>query len=168
MCDNMDKNLLYLQIIFLAAVVVNLISEKQLFLKILLLLLTFLFFIKELDAYVYNRDKYLYVGIGFTSILFLFILSNYITHIYYLIFFMCVVILYLYLYKVLFNTTFGTVIKSTTKEATIKIDDPFFKTKKEYSLKYSKKIEPGLTVILELSKSFVNKKPIKIKKVILK
>ncbi len=164
----MDKNLLYLQIIFLAAVVVNLIAEKQIFLKVLLLLLTFLFFIKEIDEYVYNKDKYLYVGIGFTSILFLFILSNYISHIYYLLFFMCAVILYLYLYKILFNTTYGTVIKSTSKEVTFKIDDAFFKTKKEFTLKYFKKIEVGSTIILELSKSIVNKKPIKIKKVILK
>lgn len=163
----MDKHVLYLQLIFLASIIVNLLVPKQLFLKILLLLLTFLFYLKETESYPYIKSKYNYVGIGFSVILLLFIISEYITHIYFLVFFMCAVVLYLYLFKVLFNTTYGVVVKSTSKTATIKIEDPFLKSKKEYVLNYSKKIDVGSIVILELSK-FIIKKPIKIKKVISK
>jgi len=162
----MDKHLIYLEVIFLISVITNLFVSKQLFLKILLMLLTFLFFLKETQSYVYNKSKYMYVGIGFVSILFLFILSDYITHIYFLVFFICSVVAYLYLYKVLFNTTFGVVTKVSSKEVTFKITDSFFKTKKEYSLSFTRKASINDVVILELSKSIVNKKPIKIKKVI--
>ena len=79
---------------------------------------------------------------------------------------MCVVILYLYLYKVLFNTTFGIVVKSTSSNITVKITDSFFKTKKEYTLKYSKKPKINSIAILALSTSFVDKKPIKVKQII--
>ncbi len=162
----MDKNLLYLQILFMFAVIVNIFVQNKLFLNILLVLLVFLFFFKEVDNYVYNRNKYMYVGIGFSTILVLFILTEYITHIYFLVFFMCGVVLYLYLYKVLFNTSYGTVIKSTTTSITFKIEDSFFKSKKEHTLKYSKKVPIGSTVLVELSKSIVSKKPIKVKKII--
>ncbi len=163
----MNKHLIYLELIFLVAVILNLFVPDMLTLKILFLLLTFLFFIKELDAFTYNRAKYKYVGIGFTSILFLFILAQYITHIYFLVFFMCAVILYLYLYKVLFNTTFGVVIKSLATTITVKITDPFFKTKKEYILKCFKKPKLNSIIILNLSKSFVDKKPISVKQIII-
>lgn len=164
----MDKHILYLEIIFLASIVVNLIVPGMLFLKILLLLLTFLFFYKELDNYPYIRNKYMYVGIGFTSILFLFIVADYVTHIYFLVGFMCAVVAYLYLFKILFNETYGVVLKSTEKEITFKLEDPFLLSKKEYSLRYSKKVKVGSTVVVLLSTFFINKKPIKVKKVISK
>jgi hypothetical protein len=162
----MDKHLLYLQFLFIITIFIYLFIEKNYFLKILFLVLTFLFFLKEQGSYVYNKDKYLYVGYGFTGILILFFISEFITHIYFLVFFMCAVVLYLYLYKVLFNTTYGVVLESTTKNATIKIKDSFYRRGKEFTLKYSKKIPTGKTVLLELSKNFVDKKPIKIKKII--
>ncbi len=164
----MDKHILYLEIIFLASIVVNLIVPGMLFLKILLMLLTFLFFYKELESYPYIKNKYVYIGIGFTSILLLFIIADYITHIYFLVFFMCLVVAYLYLFKILFNETYGVVVKSTDKEVTFKLEDPFFLSKKEYSLKYSRKVAVGSTVIIQLSTFFINKKPIKIKKIISK
>lgn len=163
----MDKHILYLELIFLASIIVNLIVPKQLFLKILLLLLTFLFYLKETNSYPYITSKYNYVGIGFSVILLLFIISEYITHIYFLVFFMCSVVAYLYLFKVLFNTSYGVVTSSTLKTATFKLEDPFLKSKKEFTLNYSRKIPVGSTVIIELSK-FIIKKPIKIKKVISK
>lgn len=162
----MDKNLIYLEIIFLVSVITYLLVPGMLFLKILLMVLTFLFFLKETQNYVYNKSKYMYVGIGFTSILFLFILSDYIMHIYFLVFFICSVVLYLYLYKVLFNTTFGEVTKVSSKEVSFKIIDSFFKTKKEFTLPTTRKISVGDVVILELSKSLISKKPIKILNVV--
>lgn len=164
----MDRHLIYLQIFFLLAVIVNLFIKEQLFLKILLLLLVFLFFFKEIPAYTYNKAKYLYVGIGFCLILLLFILTEYILHIYFLVFFMCFIVLYIYFYKVWFNTTYGEVIKCENNKIYFKINDPFYKSKKEYSLNYNKKVPIGSTVIVELSRLFSSKKPISIKKIILK
>ena len=163
----MDKHIIYLQIFFLLAVVVTLFVSNNLFLKILFTLLVFLFFIKEVDKYIYNKDKYLYIGYGFTSILILFILLEYITSIYFLVFFTCLIVLYIYLYKMFFNTTYGVVKESTTKEVSFKITDPFFKSKKIHTLPYNKKIPLDSIVIVELSRFFTKKKPVTIKKVIL-
>ncbi len=162
----MDKHIIYLEIIFLFSIIVNLIVPGNLFLKILLMLLTFLFYIKEIGSYKLIKAKYNYVGIGFTSILGMFIISQYITHIYFLLVFMCLVVLYLYLFKVLFNITYGVVTKSNSKEVYFKIKDPFFNLNKEFSLKYSRPLKEGTVILIELSKFFVNKKPVKIKKVI--
>lgn len=164
----MDKHLLHLQFLFIITIFIYLFIEKNYFLKVLFLVLTFLFFLKEQASYIYNKDKYLYVGYGFTGILILFFISEFITHIYFLVFFMCVVVLYLYLYKVLFNTTYGVVLKSTTKNITLKIKDSFYKREREFTLKYLKKVPEGSIAILELSKNIVDKKPINIKKIIKK
>jgi len=162
----MDKHIIYLEIFFLFSIVINLIVPGNLFLKILLMLLTFLFYIKEIGSYKLIKAKYNYIGIGFTVILLLFIISEYVTHIYFLLIFMCLVVLYLYLFKILFNTTYGVVTKKNAKEVFFKIKDPFFNHNKEFSLKSSKVVKVGDQILLETSKFFVNKKPIKIKKVI--
>lgn len=161
-----DQHLIYLQIIFMASLLLILIVKKQIFLKILLVLLTFLFYFKEIEAYPYIKQKYNYVGIGFTAILGVFIFLEFFSSIHFLTIFMCLIVAYFYLYKVLFNTSYGVVLKSTQTTATIRLTDPFIRSKKEYVLKTKTKLAKDTLVIVELSSFFINKKPIKIKKII--
>jgi len=162
-----DKNLLYLEIIFLLGIALCVFVPGKIFLKILILIILYLFVIKELDIYVYNRNKYLYVGYGFIGLLVLFNIIEYIKSIYFIVFLICLVVVYLYLFKVLFNTTYGRVIKVKGRKVSFLIEDTFFKPKREFSLNYSGKTKKGDLVIIELTKFPVNKKPYKISKVII-
>jgi len=161
-----DKNLVYIEIIFLLGVLLNVFVPRNIFLKILIVIVLFLFVIKEIDDYKYIKQKYLYVGYGFVVLLVLFIITEYIINIYYIAALICLVVIYLYLFKVLFNTTYGKVIKVNRGKVSILVCDPFYKTKKEIDLSYSGKIKKDDIVILELTKFPINKKITRIIKVI--
>ena len=158
----MDKNLIYLEIIFLFGLFVNLIVEKQLFLKILVPILLFLFVIKEQANYKYILDKYLYVGYGFTVILIIFIFIDYFPNIYFITIIMCLVVVYLYLYKILFNKTYAEIISKVSKGYKLKLLDSFLNTKKEYFVESKKVLKKGDIVLILLSKESFIKKPKKI------
>jgi hypothetical protein len=157
-----DKNLLYLEIIFLAGVIISFLVEGNIFLKLLILIILFLFIIKEKDQYRYNLNKYLFISYGLLVILFLIYLVEYITHIYYLVFVICIVVIYFYLYKTLFNTTYGVIVSSTTKNAKVKILDSFYKFNKIYTIPVNRKLIKDKKVIIKLSSFPINKKPEKI------
>ncbi len=161
-----DKNILYIEIIFLLGVLLTVFISKNVFLKILIVIVLFLFVIKELDDYKYIQQKYLYVGYGFVSLLVLFIINEYIVNIYFVAALICLVIIYLYLFKVLFNTTYGKVTKVTGRKVSIQILDPFYKTKNELVLSFSGKVKKGDVAIIALTKFPINKKAIKIIKVV--
>ena len=161
-----DKNIVYIEIIFLLGVLLNVFVPRNIFLKILIVIVLFLFVIKEIDDYKYIKQKYLYVGYGFVVLLILFIITEYIINIYYIAALICLVVIYLYLFKVLFNTTYGKVIKVSKGKVSIQVCDPFYKTKKELDLSYSGKIKKEDLVILELTKFPINKKITRIIKVI--
>jgi len=161
-----DKNLVYIEIIFLLGVLLNVFVPRNIFLKILIVIVLFLFVIKEIGDYKYIKQKYLYVGYGFVVLLVLFIITEYIINIYYIAALICLVVIYLYLFKVLFNTTYGKVLKVNRGKVSILVCDPFYKTKKELDLNYSGKIKKDDFVILELTKFPINKKITKIIKVI--
>jgi len=158
----MDKNLLYLEIIFICGLIVNLFIDKNLFLKILIIIMLFLFVIKEKDNYIYNLDKYLYVSYGFIAILILLMFVEYFPNIYFIVIIMCAVVLYLYLFKALFNRTYGVIVSCTTKHAKVKITDSFFKSRKIHTIPTKKKYIKDKIVLIELSKFPINKKPIRI------
>jgi len=162
-----DKNLLYLEIIFLLGILVCVFIPGKIFLKILLVIILFLFMLKELDLYVYNTIKYKYVGYGFVIILFLFVFIEYIKSLYFIVFLICLVVIYLYLFKVLFNTTYGRVNKIKGRKVSFIIEDSFYKPKSEFTLSYSGKVKKGDVVIIQLTTFPINKKPSKIIKVII-
>lgn len=158
----MDKHLIYLEIIFLFGLFVNLIVDKQLFLKILVPILLFLFVIKEQANYEPILDKYLYVGYGFTAILIIFIFINYFPNIYFITTIMCLVVVYLYLYKIIFNKTYGEIVSKVSKGYKIKLLDSFLNTKKEYFVESKKVLKKHDHVLILLSKASFIKKPKKI------
>lgn len=158
----MDKHLLYLELIFLFGVIVNLLLPGYLFLKILFVILLYLFVIKEKEEYKLILPKYTYIGYGLCSILVLFIISGYVNNIYFIMVFICLVVIYFYLYKVLFNITYGVVVSSKPSAVQIRITDSFYKSKKIYNIKTRKKYKKDTLLLLELSKFPINKKPIKI------
>ena len=158
----MDKHLVYLEIIFLFGLFVNLAVEKQLFLKILIPILLFLFVIKEQSNYKYVLNKYLYVGYGFTAILFIFIFIDYFPNIYFITTIMCLVVVYLYLYKILFNKTYGEIISKVSKGYKVKLLDSFLNTRKEYFVESRKALKKHDRVLILLSKESFIKKPKKI------
>jgi hypothetical protein len=157
-----DKNILYIEIIFLLGVLLTVFIPKNIFLKVLVVIVLFLFVIKEIDDYKYIKQKYLYVGYGFVILLVLFIINEYIVSLYFIVTLICLVVIYLYLFKVLFNTTYGKVTSIKRKEISIALCDPFYKSKKEIVLNYSGKIKKDDIVILELTKFPINKKITKI------
>jgi len=161
-----DKNLLYLEIIFLLGIVLCVFVPGKIFLKILLLVILYLFVIKELDVYVYNKQKYLYVGYGFIILLALFTIIEYIKNIYFIVFLICLVVIYLYLFKVLFNTTYGKVTKIKGRKVSFVIEDTFYRAKKEFTLSFTGIVKKDDVVIIGLTKFPINKKPDKILKVI--
>jgi len=161
-----DKNILYIEIIFLLGVLLTVFVHKNVFLKILIIIILFLFVIKEADSYKYIKNKYLYVGYGFVSLLILFVINEYMVNIYFVAALICLVIIYLYLFKVLFNTTSGIVTKVIRKKISIQLNDPFYKPKKEIQLSYSGKVKKNDVAIISLTKFPVNKKIVKIIKII--
>jgi len=161
-----DKNIVYIQIIFLLGVLLTIFIPRHLFLKILIVVILFLFVIKELDDYKFIKQKYLYVGYGFIGLLILFIINGYVISVYYLAALICLVIVYLYLFKVLFNTTYGKITKVKGKKVNVQVLDPFYRTKKEVELNYSGSIKKEDVVIMELTKFPINKRITKIIKII--
>ncbi|HRT02508.1 MAG TPA: hypothetical protein P5513_01020 [Candidatus Diapherotrites archaeon] len=161
-----DKDLLFIEILFLINVFIILFVKKNLYMKILFVILLFLFILLRKENYVYNKNKYLYITYGLIIILILFILTEYIKNIYYIVFVICSIIIYYYLSKILFNTTYGEVITNTKGQVQIKILDSFYKLNKIYTLPTTKTLKEKQLVLIELSKSPINKKPIKIIKVI--
>jgi len=126
-----DKNIIYLEIIFLLGALLCVFVPHALFLKLLVIIILFLFIVKEQDTYQYIKQKYLYVGWGFIALLVLFILTEYIVNLYFIVALICLVVVYLYLFKVLFNTTYGVVTKVAGRNVSVQLIDPFYKSKKE-------------------------------------
>jgi vacuolar-type H+-ATPase subunit I/STV1 len=157
-----DKNLVYIEIIFLLGVLLSVFIPKNLFLKILIVVVLFLFVLKEIDDYKYIKQKYLYVGYGFVILLALFIITEYINSTYFVAFLICLVVIYLYLFKIIFNTTYGIVTRVKSKKIFVMLNDPFYKSKKELELSYSGHIKKDDIVILELTKFPINKKVVKV------
>ena len=161
----LNKHIWQLEILFLCGLIVNLFIEKKLYLKILFIILLTLFFFKEKNEFILIKSKYLYFGYGLIGMLVLSLLLNYVTHIYFITFSICLVVLYFYLYKIIFRKTIGKVTKVKNNQIYFKIIDPFYKSKKEFNLFSRKKIIKEDTILVEQSK-FLIKKPIKILEVV--
>jgi len=153
----MNGKYLLFQLFFLISVFVNLFVDKNLFLKVLLICLLFLFGLLILPEFVYNRDKFFFNAIGFIVLSILFLIAGYLTSITYMIILTCMLVLFLYSSKILFNTTFGEVILSTTKVVQIKILDPFHNLNKIYSIDTTKKFNSKAIVSLKLDNTIFRK-----------
>jgi len=162
-----DKHMLYIEILFLISLFISLFVPSNLFLKLLFVILLILFVIKEKENYVYNSNHYLFVGAGLSVISLLFVFAGYISNFIYLTILICAVVLFVYLSKVLFYKTYGTIIHCRNKEVEIRIDDVFFKSKKNLIFKTNKKLVAGTTVLVRLSKYPFGRKPIAIEKIII-
>jgi hypothetical protein len=162
----MDKNFILLEFLFFASVLANLLLKNNLYLKILLIVLYTLFFIKLLPTYKLNKNKYIFVNINFIIILILFIIIGYFKTFEMTLIVGCYLILFLYLSRVIFNTTFGVVVLKDGYNISVELKDVFYKFKKRIILKSKKKMVVGSKVIIKLSNFPLFKKPISILKVI--
>jgi glucan phosphoethanolaminetransferase (alkaline phosphatase superfamily) len=129
----------------------------NLFLKILLICLLFLFGLLILPEFEYNRTKFFFNGIGFLVLSVLFLIAGYLTSLTYMIILTCILVAFLYCSKILFNTTFGEVIFSTQKTAQVKILDPFHNLNKIYTIETTKKLNHKAIVSLKLDNTIFRK-----------
>lgn len=157
----MNTKYLLLQGLLLTSVLVNLFIDANLFFKILLICLLFLYGLLILTEFKYNRERYLFSASGFVIISILFLIARYTTGTTFIVFLFCFLVLFIYLSRVLFSRTFGVVLESNTKETKVKIRDEFFSFGKTYLVKSSTKFAKGALVLIELDKT-VFRKPFKV------
>ncbi len=157
----MHGKYLLFQLFFIISVFVNLFVNDNLFLKILLVFLLFLFGLLILPEFQHNKNKFLFTGIGFVILSILFLFAGYFINLTYIIVLTCILVVFFYCSKVLFSTSYGEVIFSTDRTAQIKIKDVFYNLNKIYSIETSKKIASGSIVSICLDNSIL-RKPTKI------
>lgn len=157
----MNAKYLLFQMFFLTSVFVNLFVQKNLFLKILLTVLLFLYGLLILPEFKYNKNKFLFTGVGFIVISILFLISGYIASANYLVIVFCVLVAFLYSSKVIFNTTYGEVIITSPKNIQVRILDVLYKYNKIYTIESTKKIPLNSLVSLKLGLS-LPRKPISV------
>ena len=145
----------------LISVFVNLFIDNSLFLKILLVILLFLYGLLILTDFKHNRERYLFSATSFVVIAILFIFVRYTTSTTYIIILSCILVLFMYLSRVLFSTTFGMVIENSSKFTKIKIVDELFSYGRKVEVRATKKYSIGSMVLIELDKSIL-RRPIKI------
>ena len=157
----MNTKYLLLQGLLLTSVLVNLFIDANLFFKILLICLLFLYGLLILPEFKYNRERYLFSASGFVIISILFLIARYTTGTTFIVFLFCFLVLFIYLSRVLFSRTFGVVLESNTKETKVKIRDEFFSFGKVFNIKSTTKFAKGALVLIELDKT-VFRKPFKV------
>jgi len=157
----MNTKYLLLQGLLLTSVLVNLFIDANLFFKILLICLLFLYGLLILTEFKYNRERYLFSASGFVIISILFLIARYTTGTTFIVFLFCFLVLFIYLSRVLFSRTFGVVLESNTKETKVKIRDEFFSFGKVFKIKSTTKFAKGALVLIELDKT-VFRKPFKV------
>ncbi len=157
----MNSKYLLLQALLLISVFVNLFIDKNLFLKILLVILLFLYGLLILPEFKCNRERYLFSATGFVVIAILFLFVKYTTGTTYVLVLSCLLVGFMYLSRVLFSKTFGVVLESSTRFTKVKIADELFSYGRKYELRSSKKYPVDSLVLIELDKS-VLRKPISI------
>jgi len=148
---------LLLQGLLLVSVVVNLFIPKNLFLKLLLIALLFLYGLLILEEFKYNRDRYLFSASSFVVIAILFLLVGYIHSDTYLIILVCLLVAFMYLSRTLFSKTFGEVLESNGKLVKVKITDELFSYGRKYQINCAKPYKPGTLVLIGLDKTFLRK-----------
>ncbi len=153
----MNMKYLLLQGLLLVSVVVNLFIPKNLFLKLLLIALLFLYGLLILQEFKYNRDRYLFSASSFVVIAILFLLVEYIHSDTYLIILVCLLVAFMYLSRTLFSKTFGEVLESNGKLVKVKITDELFSYGKKYQIRSAKPYKPGTLVLIGLDKTFLRK-----------
>jgi len=157
----MNTKYLLLQGLLLTSVLVNLFIDANLFFKILLICLLFLYGLLILTEFKYNRERYLFSASGFVIISILFLIARYTTGTTFIVFLFCFLVLFIYLSRVLFSRTFGVVLESNSKETKVKIKDEFFSFGKVFNIKSTTKFAKDSLVLIELDKT-VFRKPFKI------
>jgi len=157
----MNTKYLLLQGILLTSVFVSLFVDKNLFLKVLLIILLFLYGLLILTDFKYNRERYLFSATGFVVIAILFLFVRYTTGTTYVLILSCLLVGFMYLSRVLFSTTFGVVLESSNRFIKVKVTDELFSYGRKYEIKSSKKYPVDSLVLIELDKS-VLRKPISI------
>lgn len=157
----MNSKYLLLQGFLLTSVFVSLFVDKNLFLKILLIVLLFLYGLLILPEFKYNRERYLFSATGFVIISILFLFVRHTTGTTYILILCCLLVLFVYLSRVMFSKTFGVVLESSTRFTKVKITDELFSYGQKFELRSTKKYTIDSIVLIELDKS-VLRKPISI------
>lgn len=157
----MNSKYLLFQLFFIASIFVSLFIQKNLFLKILLVCLLFLYGLLILPDFVYNKNKFLFIGTGFVILAVLFVIAGYVTNINYLIALCCILVAFFYSSRVLFNTTYGEVIITAPKNVQVRILDVFHRQGKIYIIETTKKYPLKSIVSIKLTTS-ISRKPIEI------
>ncbi len=153
----MDKDLLIIEIIFIAFLLVNAFIENNLSIKILFIFLLFFYILKSKPNYVYNKSKFLFIAYSLVIFSILFLLSNYITSFTFVVVIFCLLVLFLYLKYVLFRYSYGIVIKKLKNKIVVKIEDSFYKNNKTVELITKKAVTKNDIVIFSLKNIFLQK-----------
>ncbi|HOZ35858.1 MAG TPA: hypothetical protein PLK55_02645 [archaeon] len=157
----MNSKYLLFQLFFIASIFVSLFIQKNLFLKVLLVCLLFLYGLLILPEFVYNRNKFLFIGSGFIILAILFLVVGYITNINYMIILSCVLVAFFYSSRVLFSTTYGEVIITSPRNIQVRILDVFHRPGKIYTIETTKKYPLKSIVSIRLATS-ISRKPTEI------
>lgn len=153
----MNSKYLLFQMFFLTSISVSLFIQNNLFLKILLVCLLFLYGLLILPEFVYNKNKFLFIGSGFVVLAVLFLIAGYITNINYMIALSCILVAFFYSSKVLFDTTYGEVIITTPNNVQVRILDDFYRPRKIYTIDTKKKYPLKAIVSIKLTASIFRK-----------
>jgi len=163
----MDKDLLFIEFIFFLSLIINVFIQNHLSVKLLFIVLLFLYILKSKPNYVYNKSKFLFVSYGLVVFSVLFLLLNYITSFYFILFMFCLLVLFLYLKYILFRFSYGVVVKKNNQQITINIKDAFYR-KKITTLNTRKQVKKGDVVIFSLKNLFLQKSSQKVISIIKK
>lgn len=154
----MNSKYLLFQMFFIASIFVSLFIQKNMFLKVLLVCLLFLYGLLILPEFVYNRNKFLFIGSGFIILAILFVIAGYFPNINYMIILSCVLVAFFYSSRVLFNTTYGEVIITAPRSVQVRILDVFHRLGKIYTIETTKKYSLKSIVSIRLATS-ISRKP---------
>lgn len=161
----MNSKYLLFQLFFLISVFVNLFIQKNLYLKILLIVLLLFYGLLILPEFEYNKNKFFFTAIGFIVLSILFLIAGYTINTPYMIILSCVLVAFLYASKSIFDNTYGKVLISTAKTVQVKIQDVFYNLNRIYIVETTKKPAINSIVLLKLD-SKIPRKPIGVIKVL--
>jgi hypothetical protein len=158
----MNKDLLMIEIIFIAFLLINSFVKNALSIKILFIFLLLFYILKSKSTFVYNKSKFVFISYSLIIFSILFLLTNYVISFIFIVIIFCLLVLFLYLKYVLFRYSYGTVIKKTNQKIFVKVDDCFYKKNKIIELITRKKVNKNDIVIFSLENVFLQKKQKKV------